>query len=95
MDVGDRLFLYTHGIVEEENPDSEYFGYGRLKELLVIHAESDPETLCDSLLESLASHVGRSNFDDDVTIFSWNILNAITKKPKCLIESITNLIYSA
>jgi serine phosphatase RsbU (regulator of sigma subunit) len=69
MDIGDRLFLYTDGIVEEENADSECFGYERLEELLAIHGESDAETLRDHLLESLASHVGRSHFEDDVTIF--------------------------
>jgi serine phosphatase RsbU (regulator of sigma subunit) len=69
LDVGDRLFLYTDGIVEEENDQSECFGYERLEELLAIHAESDAETLRDNLLESLATHVGRNHFDDDVTIF--------------------------
>ncbi len=69
MDVGDRLFLYTDGIVEEENIINECFGYERLEELLAIHSESDPETLRDHILASLASHVGSSQFTDDVTIF--------------------------
>lgn len=69
MDVGDRLFLYTDGIVEEENAVGECFGYDRLEELLAIHAESGAETLRDRLLESLISHVGHTDFCDDVTIF--------------------------
>lgn len=69
LDVGDRLFLYTDGIVEEENHVGECFGYDRLEELLAIHAESDAETLRDRLLESLTAHVGHNNFEDDVTIF--------------------------
>ncbi|MGR8933451.1 MAG: PP2C family protein-serine/threonine phosphatase [Gammaproteobacteria bacterium] len=69
MDVGDRLFLYTDGIVEEEDAQGEYFGYDRLEEVLRIHAESEAEILRDTLLESLSAHVGRSNFNDDVTIF--------------------------
>lgn len=69
MDVGDRLFLYTDGIVEEENTAGEYFGYERLEELLAIHAESDTEMLRDRVLESLTTHVGHANFNDDVTIF--------------------------
>ncbi len=82
MDVGDRLFLYTDGIVEEENDSSECFGYERLEELLAIHAESDAETLRDNLLASLASHVGRSNFDDDVTIFFVEHFERHHKKTK-------------
>ncbi len=82
MDVGDRLFLYTDGIVEEENAINECFGYERLEELLAIHAESDAETLRDSLLASLASHVGRSNFEDDVTIFFVEHFERHHKKTK-------------
>ena len=69
LDVGDRLFLYTDGIVEEENAAGECFGYDRLEELLDLHAESSIETLRDNLLDHLKSHVGHANFTDDVTIF--------------------------
>jgi serine phosphatase RsbU (regulator of sigma subunit) len=69
MDVGDRLFLYTDSIVEEENSVGECFGYERLEELLVNHAESDIERLNNSVLEQLTAYVGRTTFDDDVTIF--------------------------
>lgn len=69
MDIGDRLFLYTDGIVEEEDASGEYFGYDRLEEVLRLHAESDAEILRDQLLDSLAEHVGRRHFNDDVTIF--------------------------
>ena len=82
MDVGDRLFLYTDGVVEEENDSNECFGYERLEELLAIHAESDAETLRDNILASLASHVGRSNFDDDVTIFCVEHFERHHKRPK-------------
>ncbi len=82
MDVGDRLFLYTDGIVEEENTSNECFGYERLEELLAIHAESDAETLRDNLLASLASHVGHSHFDDDVTIFFVEHFERHHKKTK-------------
>lgn len=81
LDVGDRLFLYTDGIVEEENTQGEYFGYERLEEILEIHAESSPETLRDSLLESLSSHVGKKQFSDDVTIFFVEHHERYHKKP--------------
>lgn len=69
MDLGDRLFLYTDSIVEEENRAGECFGYERLEELLIEHTESDAKTLSESLLQSLVEHMGRPRFDDDVTIF--------------------------
>lgn len=69
LDLGDRLFLYTDSIVEEENTAGECFGYERLEELLVSHGESEIETLNANLLESLTAYLGRSVFYDDVTIF--------------------------
>ena len=41
LEVGDRLFLYTDGLVEEESPSGEVFDYDRLETLLNanIHAE--------------------------------------------------------
>lgn len=69
IDLGDRLFLYTDSIVEEENAEGECFGYERLEELLITQADNDIETLCDTLLEDLTQYLGRSNFEDDVTLF--------------------------
>jgi len=84
LDVGDRLFLYTDGIVEAENIAGEYFGYERLEGLLLAHAESEPEELRDNLLASLVSHVGNSNFNDDVTIFFVEHFERQHKKTKVL-----------
>jgi serine phosphatase RsbU (regulator of sigma subunit) len=69
IDLGDRLFLYTDSIVEEENAAGECFGYERLEEVLVNHGESNIETLNGSLLNTLTRYLGRSVFHDDVTIF--------------------------
>ena len=69
IDIGDRLFLYTDSIVEEENADGECFGYDRLEELLVSHGESEISELNTNLFDALASYLGRSVFNDDVTVF--------------------------
>ncbi len=69
IDLGDRLFLYTDSIVEEENHLGECFGYERLESLLVDQADNDVETLQNSLLGELISHLGRDTFGDDLTIF--------------------------
>lgn len=69
MDVGDRLFIYTDAIVEEENPEGECFGYDHLEALLNDNITSDSEHLRDVLLERFTSHVECYEFGDDVTIF--------------------------
>lgn len=68
MDVGDRLFLYTDSIVEEENNLGECFGYERLEKLLIENADNDISALSDEILENLSRHLGRHSFNDDVTI---------------------------
>ena len=86
IDVGDRLFLYTDGIVEEENAVGDYFGYERLEELLEHHAESSPEVLRDALIDSLSAHIGRKQFSDDVTIFFVEYAERYHKKSSHNVE---------
>lgn len=69
IDLGDRLFLYTDSIVEEENTHGECFGYERLEELLINHADHDINHLPNALISNLASYIGRQTFNDDLTIF--------------------------
>ncbi|MDD2724745.1 MAG: SpoIIE family protein phosphatase [Methylovulum sp.] len=74
MDLGDRLFLYTDSIVEEECPAGECFGYERLEALLVSQADSDMPTLHAKILSNLSSHTQRSTFGDDLTMFGVDYL---------------------
>jgi serine phosphatase RsbU (regulator of sigma subunit) len=69
IDLGDRLFLYTDSIVEEENLEGECFGYDRLEEVLANQGGLDIETLNSGLLKTLTRYLGRSVFQDDVTVF--------------------------
>ncbi|GAB6141043.1 hypothetical protein JCM14076_17720 [Methylosoma difficile] len=68
MDVGDRLFLYTDSIVEEEDDNGECFGYDRLESLIVNNAEQSIQDFSDNVLETLAAYLGRHSFTDDVTL---------------------------
>ena len=68
MEVGDRLFLFTDGLVEEESPTGEAFGYDRLEDILSQCGELDAETIKAYLMEALAIHCETENFDDDVSI---------------------------
>ncbi len=68
LEIGDRLFLFTDGLVEEESPLGEPFGFDRLEHLLRVHAHSEPEVLHQAILAALRSHCGRDGFSDDVTL---------------------------
>ncbi|MDD5036405.1 MAG: SpoIIE family protein phosphatase [Methylococcaceae bacterium] len=69
MDVGDKLFLYTDGILEEENGEQEPFGYDRLEALLSRYFDEEPAYLGERLLEALREFSGKKQFADDVTVF--------------------------
>lgn len=68
LDIGDRLFLYTDGVVEQESPWGEPFGYDRLEALLNEHVASSSDELESALLHALRQHAGGDSFEDDVTV---------------------------
>lgn len=68
LDVGDRLFFCSDGLIEEENDDAEPFGYDRLEALLLSHFHESPGTLRDRILDALRGHSGKPRYTDDVTV---------------------------
>jgi phosphoserine phosphatase RsbU/P len=72
LEVGDRLFLFTDGVVEEESPVGEPFGYDRLERVLDEFGEAEPELLRDKVMAALHLHCGGAAFTDDVTIVVVN-----------------------
>ncbi|MGR8933287.1 MAG: SpoIIE family protein phosphatase [Gammaproteobacteria bacterium] len=72
MDVGDRLFLFTDAVIEEESTAGEPFGYDRLEHVLNQCAEVEAEVFHDYLMDALSRHCGGRVFSDDVTIMVVN-----------------------
>lgn len=71
---GDRLLLYTDGILEAPNPAGEPFGEERLRDAL--GSSGGPDDLADALLASLSRWSGRrpgEPLDDDVTLVAAEI----------------------
>jgi len=67
-ELGGRIVLFTDGLVEEESPLGEMYGYERLEQLIAESGDSSAETLCQSVFESLQRHTNRTHFEDDVTV---------------------------
>ncbi|MCF7971823.1 MAG: SpoIIE family protein phosphatase [Methylococcaceae bacterium] len=68
MTPRDRLFIYTDGILEEESPEGEQFGFDRLEDLLYRIADAPMEVVQDVFFGSLQEHCQTDVFTDDVTI---------------------------
>lgn len=65
--VGDRLLLYTDGVIEAPNIEDEPYGLTRLVDTLHGTSGSDIEHIRSRVLESLLLHAGDSLAHDDVT----------------------------
>ena len=65
---GDLCFLYTDGITEASNSDGDYFGDGRLSELLERHADLTSEELRERILREVRSFAGSAVQQDDMTM---------------------------
>jgi serine phosphatase RsbU (regulator of sigma subunit) len=71
---GDRLLLYTDGILEAPNPAGDFFGPDRLRDFIATHTHLAAEPFADALLARLAAWSSRRQ-DDDLTLvvadFYW------------------------
>ncbi len=66
---GDRLLLYTDGLIECRNPSGEEFGYSRLESLLMHRFNLSPTGLKNLLFESALDFIGSSSsIEDDISI---------------------------
>lgn len=70
---GDRLYLYSDGIPEAENPDNILFGTARMLSTLQSCAELSLEESLDKLLAEVEDWAGSSNLKDDITLLSIEI----------------------
>lgn len=65
---GDRMLIFTDGLIEEENEQNEAFGLERLKSFLAANCNLPPETLIDSLILKLQAWKVSSNYSDDIAV---------------------------
>ena len=64
---GDRLLLYTDGIVEARDESGEFFGTQRLCRLFASCRELPPQSVVESILDELSLFRGDA-YEDDVTL---------------------------
>ena len=67
---GDRLFVYTDGIVECTNTKNECYGEDRLYNILIDHRKDDLECSCEQVLQSVESFAGEDGPQDDVSLLA-------------------------
>ncbi|WP_218004860.1 PP2C family protein-serine/threonine phosphatase [Actinomadura macra] len=74
LEPGDRLLLYTDGIVEARDPQKQEFGLQRFVDF-IIRRNADglpvPETLRRLIISILEHHAGRLDDDATVLVLEW------------------------
>lgn len=70
---GDRMFLYTDGLVDGRDPHGEPFGEKRLMEVLEAEADAPLHELKRSVLAALRSHSADAHLQDDVSLVAVEV----------------------
>ena len=65
---GDRLFLYTDGLIEVSNRKNDLFGFKRFAELLLSSSHLPLENAMDRIMDEIRSFRGLSEVEDDMLI---------------------------
>ena len=68
LDPGDTLFIYTDGVPEATNIDSELFGNDRMLQALNEQPDRGPEELLPHLHGEISKFVGEAPQFDDITM---------------------------
>ncbi|MEL6328200.1 MAG: PP2C family protein-serine/threonine phosphatase [Planctomycetota bacterium] len=67
--VGDRILLYTDGVIEAPGADGQQFGVdGLLRVLSAVPADATLEQTKDAVIAAVKAHVGGELEHDDVTV---------------------------
>ncbi len=73
MVPGDRLFVYTDGIIDAASPGGERFGFVRLKDVLDSNAGAPLSELKSAVLKTLNQYTENEQTHDDVTLIALEI----------------------
>jgi len=70
VQVDDKFYIYSDGVIEAKNKQGEQFGDARLEKILM----SKKDNVFNEVLEELTRFTGRNNQNDDITLVEFNCL---------------------
>ena len=73
MVPGDRLFVYTDGIIDTPSPEGESFGLTRLKDVLDANPKASLSELKSVVLRTLHKYTEKDLTHDDITLIALEI----------------------
>ena len=76
LDPGDRIFVYTDGVPEAINSETEQYGTERMIKALNRAAKATLKGGLSSVMEDLAAFVGKEDQFDDITMLSFSYIGS-------------------
>ena len=73
LSPGDKLYLYTDGVTEATDNNTELYGEERLLAFVNSLENTEPESLCKHIKEDVDRFVGTAPQFDDITMFAINV----------------------
>jgi len=77
MDVGEGIFLYTDGVTEAKNASDEFFGTGRMKQVLDKNAGGDCRHIIEDMEKELDGFSVNTQQFDDITMLMLRFLGGV------------------
>ncbi len=102
VNPGDKIVLFTDGIVEARNEENEFYGNERLYDFVLNNGEISTEEFIDELMTSLNRFCGTREQDDDISLLvisiveDESVLMSEDERKKAILrerEDFTRLIY--
>jgi sigma-B regulation protein RsbU (phosphoserine phosphatase) len=69
LQPGEMLVLYTDGFYEARSPSGEFYGSGRIRNFLGMHAQATPTALCEAVVREVGQFQ-QGNLADDLTLLA-------------------------
>ncbi|MBL8029592.1 MAG: serine/threonine-protein phosphatase, partial [Fibrobacteres bacterium] len=65
--TGDRLFLYTDGLIEARNADEIFYEKSRMNQVMRSSLDLSPKLAAERLISDVNKHMRGEPYQDDVT----------------------------
>ena len=75
MEIGDRILMYTDGVVESFDRQKKMFGQERLEEYLRVSSQKSAQQIIAGLKEVLQKFSGVSTPADDTTMIAMRVVS--------------------